>query len=41
MAGIFEKSEKKTKRAAIEMHRLLQYAWDNSKFSGRQTFEIS
>lgn len=37
---IFENS-KKTKRAAIAIHRLLQYARDNSEFSGRQTFEIS
>ena len=31
MSGVFEKSIK-TKRAAVEIHRLLQYTWDNSKF---------
>ena len=40
MTGIFQKSIK-TKRATIEMHRLLQCAWENTKFSGRQIFEIS
>ena len=40
MNGIFEKSVK-TKHAAIKIHRLLQCAWDNTKFSGSQTFEIN
>ena len=40
MTVIFEKSIK-TKLAEREMHLLLQYAWDNSQFSGRQTCKIS
>ena len=36
MTGIFEKSIK-TKRAAVEIQRLLQYAWENSKFLDRTT----
>ena len=39
MPGVFEKSIK-TKRAAIEIDRLLQYAWDNSKFSSRQILKL-
>ena len=40
MIGILEKWIK-TERAAIEIHCLLQFAWDNRKFSGRQICEIS
>lgn len=40
MVGIFETSTK-TKQSATEIHPALQHARDNSKFSGRQTFETS
>lgn len=39
MTGMFGKSIK-TNRAAMEMHRVLQCAWDGSKFSGGQAFEV-
>ena len=40
LTGTYENSIK-TKRASIEIHSLMQYAWDNNKFSGRQIFEIT
>lgn len=39
MTGVFGKSMG-TNRAAMEMHRVLQCAWDSGEFSGGRAFEV-